>query len=162
MRFAIGATVAVAVVAMCLALVAGATTTQPVPPMQSLAISFDEVTVDSNGYTDVSSEVMVFGARPILGIRVCNTGDTNALDGFQLVMKIDPEQSTFDTWLSDTDFDTATSVLRSVSTTGPHEVAASSCAWAFVDTLGVYSIKAQASSATDPTTVEVDFTLGAG
>jgi len=159
-RFAIGMTLAV--VAMAVIGVAATTRTQVYPTTQAL-YSFDAITVDSNGYTDVTDEIPVFTMGPKVGLRVCDVG-TNALgvDGFQILIKMDPDQEDWDTWLSGTDFDTATTILRSVSTTGPHEIGSNGCAWAIIDAAGVWSIKAQASANTDPTTVTVRATVGGG
>lgn len=163
MRFALCMALSILAIVATVGLIGNAATTRtPIYTTPQALYQFDAVTVDSNGWTDVSDEIPVFNVGRMIGLRVENTGNTNALDGFQILAKIHPEDGAYFTWLAGTDFDTATSIVRSVSTAGPHEIDSNGVAWVLIDTTSVWSVKLQASADTNPTTVQVNMNVGAG
>lgn len=90
----------------------------------------------------------------VLNLQVTETGGSSGLDGFKLLVKMHRDGAWVDL-LSGTDWDTATSTLLYVSTTGPHEIAASGTATAIIRLRGVaWKFQATAAGADADVTIK--------
>jgi hypothetical protein len=130
--------------------------------------------ISTSGMTTIDQELIYTGRGGTTTFEVCNTG-TAGLTEFYLQRQVH-STSSWVTWLQDTDWDTATSTLLSVSGTGPHEINSNSvidgsdCAQFDVKPHSSYAIRFQAQAvdgdnnndATAAATIAITYTIGPG
>ncbi len=103
--------------------------------------------VSTSGFTTIGNPVYALGNCSVVTVTVTNAG-TNSLDDFKIEVQSHPDESTWVAWLSDTDFDTATSTLLTVSATGPHELGASGVALFQFRMWSAYAVRFSAQAVT--------------
>lgn len=114
-------------------------------------IELADFEVDTTGVTTIgaASEISdwIIDGIGLLNVEVCVT--SNGLNAFRVELK-DHSDGEWYTYLSGTDFDTATSNLPFVTSEGPHEIEAAECAHFHMNARNAYAIRFGATAVTDP------------